>query len=105
QTRRAGRTGHRHADFKVALLRGDLEAEQEEDQQLKHDVDHRRHRNVDLFRWPRRAVPNFHDSSSCLARRAKFSKPFSWHFWITSWTTPVFASASARRMTVASSGF
>ena len=45
---RAGRRGRRHANVEVALRQDDLEREQEEDIELKHDVDHRRHLQLDL---------------------------------------------------------
>ncbi len=40
--------GRRHANVEVSFDRHDLEAEQEEDQQKKHDVDHRRHLHFDF---------------------------------------------------------
>ncbi len=42
-------SGQRHLDVEVAFLGDDLEGHDEEDQQLKHDVDHRRHLQFDLL--------------------------------------------------------
>ena len=57
---RRTRAGQRHANVEVALDRGDLEAEQEKGEQLKHDVDHRRHLHFHLVGDRARGAAQLH---------------------------------------------
>ena len=44
---------NRHVDAEIAFRFNDLQSQHEEDKQLKHDVDHRRHLRFDLLAFGR----------------------------------------------------